>query len=119
MLTKIEDLSEDITGFAIHGAMTAEDFQGVLMPALEARNVVGPIRLLLITASDFLGVDGGSAVGGQHFRRSEPLNLQRIALVTANYGFAQAVQMFAMLSHAEVKIFASGQDEQAIAWLEG
>ena len=119
MLTRIDDLSEDIAGFTIHGAMTAEDFRGVLLPALEARNAVGPIRLLLVTAGDFLGIDGGTAVGTQHFRRGEPLKLERIAVLTANYGFAQAVQMFAMLSHAEARIFGLDHQDEAVSWLAG
>ncbi|MET3601186.1 STAS/SEC14 domain-containing protein [Martelella mangrovi] len=119
MLEKIEDLPDNIIGFTIHKALSASDYQNVLLPALEEHSTRDDgLRLLLVTATDFAGSDIGTAMGGQPFRRSEPLNFKNIAIVSDNRGFAQAVQMFGMLFHAEVKVFEAEQEEAAVTWLE-
>ena len=100
MLEKIESLPDNLIGFTIHKALSANDYQNVLLPALETQSAKGGgLRLLLVTASDFAGSDVGTAMGGQPFRRSEPLEFKSIAIVSANKGFTQAVQMFGMLFH--------------------
>ncbi|TNB47490.1 STAS/SEC14 domain-containing protein [Martelella lutilitoris] len=119
MLDKIEDLPENIIGFTIHNALSANDYQNVLLPALEEHSSSHDgLRLLLVTATDFAGSDIGSAMGGQPFRRSEPLNFKSIAIVSSNRGFTQAVQMFGMLFHADVKVFEPEQQDAAVTWLE-
>ncbi|WP_174802549.1 STAS/SEC14 domain-containing protein [Martelella limonii] len=118
MLEKIDNLPDTMIGFTIHSALSANDYQNVLLPALETQSThAGGLRLLLVTGPDFAGADVGSAMGGQAFRRSEPLNFKSIAIVSANRGFAQAVQMFGMLFHAEVRVFAPDRQDEAVAWL--
>lgn len=121
MLTKIEDLPETVIGFAISGTLSADDREDILLPALHEQEKTGPIELLLVTTREFLGTDVGSAAGSSQFRRSEPLNIRKLALVTTNMGFAQGVQMFGMLAHAEVKVFRELEDKdyipEAVAWL--
>ncbi len=119
MLEKIEDLPETIIGFTVHNALSAHDYQNVLLPALEEHaSTEDGLRLLLVTATDFAGSDIGSVGGGQPFRRSEPLNFKSIAIVSDNRGFTQAVQMFGMLFHADVKVFEPEQEEAAVTWLQ-
>ena len=118
MLEKIESLPDNMIGFTIHKALSANDYQNVLLPALETPSTKGGgLRLLLVTGADFAGSDVGTAMGGQPFRRSEPLEFKSIAIVSANKGFTQAVQMFGMLFHADVKVFAPDNQNEAISWL--
>ena len=70
------------------------------------------------TGHSWVGQDVGTAMGGQPFRRSEPLEFKSIAIVSANKGFTQAVQMFGMLFHADVKVFGPDSQGEAISWLE-
>ena len=120
MLEKIENLPDNVIGFTIHRALSANDYQNVLLPELETQSTKeGGLRLLLVTAHDFAGSDVGAAIGGQPFRRSEPLEFRSIAIVSANKGFTQAVQMFGMLFHADVKVFAPEQQAEAVTWLGG
>lgn len=123
MLTKIDDLPESVIGFTIHGALSAEDYNNVVMPALEEQDTKGGIELLLVTGTDFLGTDIGSQIGSQQFRRDKKLDVKKIALVTNNVGFAQGVQMFAMLAHAEFKLIRDEFPDkdyvaEAVTWLE-
>ena len=124
MLEKIEDLPENVIGFTIHGALTGNDFANTMRPALEESTAENGIELLLVTAEDFLGTDVDSAIGNQHFRSGEPMKFNKIALVTHNKGFAQAVYIFAMLAHSEVKVFEPDMEhreettDRAITWLE-
>lgn len=120
MLERIENLPDTMIGFTIHKGLSASDYQNELLPALETQSAKGSaLRLLLVTGSDFAGTDVGTAMGGQPFRRSEPLQFKSIAIVSANKGFTQAVQMFGMLFHADVKVFAPEQQAEAVTWLGG
>ena len=123
MLTKIDDLPESVIGFTIHGALSADDYNNVVTPALDVRDAEDGIELLLVTGTDFLGTDLGSQIGAQQFRREKPLHIKKIALVTNNVGFAQGVQMFAMLANAEFKLIRDEFPDkdyvgEAVAWLE-
>lgn len=120
MLERIENLPDTMIGFTIHKGLSANDYQNELLPALETQSAKGgALRLMLVTGSDFAGTDVGTGMSGQPFRRSEPLQFKNIAIVSANAGFAQAVQMFGMLFHAEVKVFAPDRQAEAITWLGG
>ena len=56
MLTLIEDLPQDVVGVEAHGKVTAEDYERVLVPAVDAaraRAGGGGVRLLYASALAF------------------------------------------------------------------
>ena len=54
MIAQIEGLPPGTLGFRAHGQVTAEDYENVIVPDVEAAFVLNrKLRLLYVTADDF------------------------------------------------------------------
>jgi SpoIIAA-like len=64
VLTLIEDLPEGVVGVAARGKVTSEDYEQVLVPAVEAAGAKsgdGKMRLLYVLGHEFPGCTAGAA----------------------------------------------------------
>ena len=56
MLNLIEGLPPDVLGIEAAGKVTHRDYREVLIPAVEAKIVQGPIRMLYVAGPNFTGL---------------------------------------------------------------
>ena len=118
MLRLIPDLPDHVLGVSAHGEVTGEDYELILVPAIETKAASHHrLRLLYVIGPEFTGFTGAAAwedakVGMRHFTAFE-----RIAVVTDVDWIRNTFRFFAFLMPAPVKIFANAEADQARIWI--
>jgi hypothetical protein len=118
MIKQITDLPAGTLGFEAHGQVSAEDYERVVVPDVEAAFALNrKLRLLYVTAEDFTGFDPGAMwndmkLGARHFSGWE-----RVALVTDVSWLRTAAVAMSFMLPTEFRLFASHQLAAAEAWI--
>lgn len=118
MIEQIEGLPAGTVGFRAHGQVTADDYEKIIVPDVEAAFAVNrKLRMIYVTADDFTGFEPGAMwddakLGMRHFSGWE-----RIALVTDVAWLPATAAAFSFAVPAQFELFESTQFEQAKAWL--
>lgn len=120
MMKAIDDLHDGIVGVEAHGRVTHEDYETVLIPAVErALEAHRKVRFLYRLAPDFTGFTGAALwddarIGLRHLRAWE-----RIAVVTDARWIAELVKAFRYVVPAKTKVFRNDEMQTARDWLQG
>ena len=118
MVEPIPDLPDNVLGFRAIGRVTSEDYETVLIPAVEAKLAENKkVRLLYSLGEDFEGFEAGAMwndakVGLRHFTEWE-----RIAMVTDVEWIRVSLKIFGFVMPGQVRIFNNGELNEAIEWL--
>ncbi len=118
MLEILGDLPDHVLGIRASGSVSAEDYERVLVPALETKLTRHPrVRLLYHLSEDFDGYTGGAAwedakVGMRHFTAFE-----RIAVVTDVDWVKTGVKAFGFIMPGEVRVYPSEGFDDALGWI--
>jgi SpoIIAA-like len=118
MIEAIPDLPDNVVGFTAKGKLGSDDYEKVLMPAVEA--ALGrhdKIRMLYVLGHEFDGMSAGAIwddtrVGFSHITRWE-----KIAVVSDKDWLRHSVDVFGYLMPGEVKAFAESDEQAARAWV--
>ena len=106
MIEQIKDLPAGTLGFRAHGQVTADDYENIIVPDVEAAFALNrKLRMLYVTAEDFTGFDPGAMwddakLGMRHFSSWE-----RIALVTDVAWLRTAATAFGFAVPAQFRLF--------------
>jgi SpoIIAA-like len=116
MINELDGLPAGVIGFEASGKIAAEDYRGVILPALEEAAKTGDVRFLIVMR-DFDGITGDAIwedlkVGFEHLR-----SWKRIALVTDISWMSHLTDLFGWMTPGETKTFSLDQKDQAIQWL--
>ncbi|WEN13730.1 STAS/SEC14 domain-containing protein [Rhodanobacter sp. AS-Z3] len=118
MISQIEGLPAGTLGFRAHGQVTADDYESIIVPDVEAAFALNrKLRLLYVTAEDFTGFDPGAMwndakLGARHFS-----GWDRVALVTDVPWLRVTAATFSFAIPAQVRLFHAAEIEQATAWI--
>lgn len=118
MIEQILGLPAGTLGFRAHGQVSADDYERILVPDVEAAFALNrKLRIMYVTAEDFTGFDPGAVwddarLGMRHFSGWE-----RIALVTDVAWLRTTATAFSFAVPAVFELFDSTQFEEAKAWL--
>lgn len=120
MLTLIPDLPATVVGVEAHKKVTAEDYEKVLIPAVEAAESAssdGKIRMLYVLGRDFPDFTAGAAwedtkLGVGRFRHWE-----RIAVVGDADWLRRAIHALSWAMPGDVRVFASDDLDEARTWV--
>ncbi len=118
MIEILRDFPANVVGFRGTGRITRQDYETVVVPAVEAAfKQTKAIRLYYEFSPDFKGLDPGAMwedfkVGMEHFTHWE-----RIAIVTDMDWISNALKVFAFLMPGEIRHFPLADAEQARAWI--
>lgn len=118
MLERITGLPEPVVGFVAKGKLTSDDYQNVLIPAVDqALEDHEKVRLLYILGGQFDGLTAGAMwddtrVGFAHVTRWE-----KVAVVTDEDWLRHSVDIFGYLIPGEVKAFTTSEEAAARAWV--
>jgi hypothetical protein len=118
MLELIPDLPDNVLGIRAKGKVTADDYQSVLVPAVESRlGQFRKLRLLYVLGDEFDEFTGSAAwedakIGMRHFT-----SFERIAVVTDVDWVARMVKAFGFVLPGEVRIFDNDDFDDARAWI--
>ena len=118
MIAQIEGLPPGTLGFRAHGQVTAEDYENVIVPDVEAAFVLNrKLRLLYVTADDFTGFDPGAMwndakLGARHFSGWE-----RVALVTDVAWLRGTATAFSFAIPVQFRLFQGVEIDEATRWV--
>lgn len=118
MIEITSGMPNNILAVTAHGTVTAQDYENVLLPAVEeALKQHRKIRFLFRTGKDFSGYTAGAMwddakLGVQHLTAFE-----KIAVVSNVPWLVQTVSVFRFFIPCPVKVFSSENLPEAEAWI--
>lgn len=118
MIEVMAGMPDNVLGLRAMGKVTGEDYEKVLIPALEERLKRQPkIRLLYCMGADFVGFTPAAMwddarIGMQHITAFE-----KIAVVTDVDWVIRAVKIFSFAIPSLVRTFGNGGLDEAISWV--
>ncbi|SBO44729.1 STAS/SEC14 domain-containing protein [Cyanobium sp. NIES-981] len=118
MIETIQGLPAGTVGFRLHGQVRGDDYDQVLVPAMESAIAEHDrIKALLCFDADFEGYDLAAAwddtlLGLRHWQ-----GFERIAVVSDVGWLRTAIRAIGALMPCPVRLFASAEEEEARRWL--
>jgi hypothetical protein len=118
MIELLEGLPDNVLALRGIGEVTADDYKGVLVPAVEEKlDKHKKIRLLYVLGDDFKRYSAGAAwedakVGMKHFT-----SWDRVAVVTDVDWIEHAVKAVAFAMPCEVRLFDDDELDEARQWI--
>jgi hypothetical protein len=118
MLERIRDLPENVLGFSAKGTVTADDYETVIIPAVEAMFAQeGKVRFLYHLGEDFNGFEAAAMwddakLGLKHFSGWE-----RVAVVSDVEWVRWAVKVFGLAMPGHVRVFQNRDLAEAQRWV--
>jgi len=101
-----------------HGKVTADDYEKVLIPAIEAKlKTQKKVRLLYQLDKDFAGFTAGAIWDDAKLGLRHLTAFEAIALVADVHWIADAVKLFGFFVRCPVKVFASDKRIDAEEWV--
>ena len=117
MMEVIEDLPENIVGIASHGKITHEDYEHVLIPAVEDKLKDHEKVKLLFHMGSFEGMELVAMWDDMRFGVQHWSDFSHMALVSDEDWVKNMTSYFSWMVPGEIKMFDSGQIGKARAWL--
>ena len=118
MLDKISDLPDSVLGFRASGELTSDDYQNVLIPAVEAAlQSRDKLRLLYLLGDDVTGFSAGAAWQDTKVGMAHATRWEKIAVVTDKDWLRHSVNIFGYLIPGEIKAFTAAEEADARAWI--
>ena len=120
MLKLIEELPEGVVGVEAHDKVTAEDYERVLVPAVEAARAKsgdGRVRLLYVLGHELPDYTAGAAWEDAKLGLGHLRSWERIAIVGDADWLRRAVGGLGWLMPGEIKVFGLEQLDSAREWV--
>jgi hypothetical protein len=118
MIEVMIDLPERVLGLRARGEVTADDYRGTVVPAIEEKLTrFRKVRLLYVLGEDFKGYSGGAAWEDAKVGMKHLTSFERIAVVTDVDWVERAVKAFGFAFPGEVRVFDDDELEQARHWI--
>ncbi len=123
MLETISGLPDNTLGFTAKGNITSEDYETVLIPAVEEKlKQFDKVRLLYHLGEEFEGFEAGAMWDDAKVGLAHITEWEKIAIVTdvnwirdAGKIFGFAIETMSVPGH--VKVFHNIEFDQAIEWI--
>jgi SpoIIAA-like len=118
MIEKMTGLPDNVLGFTARGKVTANDYETVLIPAVEALFARQPkVRLLYHLGKDLAGFEAAAMwddakVGFKHFS-----GWDRIAVVSDIEWMRAAIRFFGLMMPGQVRVFHEAELAEAKRWI--
>ncbi len=123
MLEPISGLPDNALGFTTKGKVTSQDYETVLIPAVEKKlKHHEKVSLLYHMGDEFDGFEVGAMWDDAKVGLAHITNWEKIAIVSDVNWIKKAGRVFGfaidtMSSSGHVKIFNNAELDQAIAWI--
>jgi hypothetical protein len=120
VLKLIADLPEGIVGVEAEGKVTAEDYERVLIPAVEAAreaSAEGKVRVLYVLGREFPDYTAGAAWEDTKLGLGHLRSWERIAIVGDSEWLRHAIHGLGWLLPGEVKTFGTDELDRAREWV--
>jgi len=118
MIELIEGLPDNVIAASCSKQVTKEDYERVLIPAVEAAlKKHDKVRLYYRIGPEFEGIDPTAILEDMKVGFSHLSHWERIAIVTDVEWIRMAIRAFAFMVPGQVKFFGNDQDAEAREWI--
>ena len=114
----MKDLPENVLGISAEGKITADDYEKIIIPALEGKLKSNKtFRLLYYIGPDFTGIEWGAFFDDVKVAFKHVSALDRIAIVSDNVMINSFAKFFRHLISVESRVFNDNELEEAKKWI--
>jgi hypothetical protein len=118
-MLKLIPINEDgVVGLQMTGVLRDADYQSFVPDLDKLLERIAPVRVL-VDWEDFEGWDEEAAANAFHFRMTHRSDFERIAILGGRDYQRDAKRLAEELGDVEVRLFAVGERDAALAWLTG
>ena len=116
MIERIVDMPAGTLGFEAVGEVTAEDYEQVMTPSVEAVAKDVGVRIVFLVGDRFEGFTTGAMWEDAKFGVSEPRHWERLALVTDVEWMRHVAGLLGWMVPGKFKTFPVAELEAAKTW---
>jgi hypothetical protein len=118
MVERITDLPDNVLGFTAKGTVTANDYESVIIPAVEAMfSTQGKVRFLYHLGEDFSGFEAAAMWDDTKLGLKHLAGWERMAVVSDVEWIRAAIRIFGLAIPGHVRVFHNRELSEAIAWV--
>lgn len=118
MIESIPGLPNHVLGLEARGEVTGDDYEQVLIPAVERHlERHRKIRLLYVLGSEFEGLSAAAMWDDAKVGMEHPFSWERIAVVTDHDAYRRLFRGVGFLIPGKVRVFGLAQLDDAKAWI--
>jgi hypothetical protein len=118
MIEQIPDLPDNVLGFTAKGTVTANDYESVIIPAVEALfSRQNKVRFLYHLGEDFSGFEAAAVWDDAKLGLKHLVGWERIAVVSDVDWIRAAVKIFGLAMPGHVRIFHNQDLAEATRWI--
>jgi hypothetical protein len=118
MIEQIPDLPDNVIGFTASGTVTANDYESIIIPAIEelfARK--GKARFLYHLGEDFTGFEGAAMWDDTKLGLKHLSGWERMAIATDVEWIRVALRVFGLAIPGHVRVFHNNELAEAKRWV--
>jgi hypothetical protein len=118
MVTQISDLPDNVLGFTAKGTVTANDYESVIIPAVEALfSRRSKVRFLYHLGEDFSGFEAAAIWDDTKLGLKHLAGWERMAVVSDVDWIRAAIKIFGLAIPGHVRVFHNRELAQATRWI--
>ncbi len=118
MIEKLTGFPDNILAFACSGQVTGQDYDEVLIPAVEAALASHKrVRLYYEIGADLRGIDADAVVSDFKVGMKHLMRWEQIALVSDVAWIRNTVRAFGFLLPGRLRVFHADEAQAARAWI--
>ena len=120
MVEQIPDLPDNVLGFAAKGTVTAEDYESVIIPAVEALFArQRKVRFLYHLGEDFSGFEAAAMWDDTKLGLKHLSGWERMAVVSDVEWIRAAIRIFGLAIPGHIRVFHNSELTEAKQWITG
>ena len=118
MVEKIANLPDNVLGFTAKGTVTANDYESVIIPAVEALfSQQRKVRFLYCLGEDFSGFEAAAVWDDTKLGLKHLAGWERMAVVSDVEWIRAAVKVFGLAIPGQVRVFHNRDLAEATRWV--
>ncbi|HWA00277.1 MAG TPA: STAS/SEC14 domain-containing protein [Caulobacterales bacterium] len=118
MMRRVPDLADDIVGLIAAGRVSRQDYEAVLIPAVEAAfRKHDRVSIYYQIGPGFAGFDAGAVLDDAFIGMRHLQQWRRVAVVTDVEWIAHTAKAFAFLMPGKTRVFGLADASAAKTWL--
>ncbi len=118
MVEKIPDLPDHVLGFTAKGTVTVNDYESVIIPAVEAMfSRQRKVRFLYHLGEDFSGIEAAAAWDDARLGLKHLTGWEKMALISDVDWIRLAIKIFGLAIPGHVRVFHNRDLVEAKRWI--
>jgi hypothetical protein len=118
MINKISHLPDNVLGFTAKGTVTANDYESVIIPAVEALfSRYRKVRFLYHLGEDFSGFEAAAVWDDTKLGLKHLTGWERVAVVSDVDWIRGAIRVFGLAIPGLVRVFHNRELTEATRWV--